>query len=294
MSRFIGDISSGDEQPIVHGSLIYFPRDATVRYFSAAGVASNTGESPAEATTLANALSALGSSPGTIVGVGDGSLGGLGLANDQNLIAPLMTFTNTFQMGDNSLAHVFRATGEVRFGLNGHFVATEATGSVRVPVGTHTHSKIEINEITSTGDLMLLGSGSVYLDIPMMDALDFSNSGGMRIMGPGVVSTGGVALTKSVGSGLLRVVNAATTYNADVADDIILVDTTSRDPEVVLPVIQNGDQKRIIDDQNNAATEPVDIIAAPTQTIDGVASITISTDGFDQTIIGIGTNWRLL
>ena len=91
MSRFLGPITSAVEGTIIAGDIIEYPRSTAVRYFAAGASASNSGESPAEATTLANAHSGLGGNPGALIGIGAGTFGAITLLASQHILAPFMT-----------------------------------------------------------------------------------------------------------------------------------------------------------------------------------------------------------
>lgn len=301
MARWLGNLGSASEgepvDTIIPGNIVEYPRQTAVRYFAFGASASNTGLTPEEATTIANAHSGLGGNPGALIGVGAGTFGALTLLSSQHLLAPFMTCNGALvtPSGGGNIVKLLSATspGSISLGVNCSIEMTDCSVALTVPTGASTHTRVEIWNMS--GIMTLEASGRIYLDVPRTSA-GFQNNGDMLASGPGVVNDNGEQVIKSALSAR-RLVSAVrlSAYTADPADDIILADTASNGVAVTLAEAVQGAKVTIKDDANNAATNNITVSPAAGDTINGVTTAqTINTNGGRLDLVAEGTDWRLL
>lgn len=288
MSRLLGDLEVAVEGQVVRGEHIYYPRDNQVRHFSDGASASNSGLTPMEATSFAQARTNLGGA-GTLVGHGDGNIPAVTLTAGQHIKAPFMNINGAMVLpasgGNVVLAR--SSSGNITLGANCTIKLETCSGDITVPAGSgNTHTRIEVNRMT--GDLDLLGTGQCYVDIPSFNGRPFA--GNMRLHGPGctddITGNDGVQVFKTQIGVLKRVLQVVNTNDSLLlGDDFVLCSTTSQAITVTLPTAHQGDEKLIIDAGGNAGTNAITIAADTGDTINGGASIQITANNDQRRIL---------
>ena len=289
MARKMGDLASAVEGPIVPGALIYYPRDTSVQYFADGASSSLSGQSPAEATSFAQARTNLGGA-GTLIGLGDGNIPAVTLTAGQHIHAPFMNINGAMVLpaSGGNVVVARSSSANITVGANCTIKLETCTGDIDILAGSgHTHTRIEVNRMT--GDLDLLGTGQVYVDIPSFTGRP--NAGSMRILGPGCTDdiTGlvGVQVFKSQIGVLKRVRSISADEFLLLGDDFVLCDTTTAALTATLPTAHQGDEKTIIDNGGNAATNAITIAADTGDTINGGASIQITVNNDQRRVLAI-------